>query len=214
MGDMIETDIAESLCATGARRRADSRLRVRRALAAPVVAIAIVAGWGGVAAATTGASLQAASGGISLTSSSSIESCLKAHGVSLPKNFKNFSSKNFKPPKGFKPPTGTTFKSSKNFKPSKSFKPSKEQKKLEAAFKACGVHGGFFFGAPPSNGGAAASAVHAYLGCLSDHGVKVPSKDLHSHTLPNLSSDPKFAAANKVCSVLLPATSTTTTAGS
>ena len=185
----------------------DEPLRVHRALVAlPAVAVAIalpIAGWGGVAGAMDGptsSSAATSSGSIRVTATKPVSTCLKAHGVKLPKGVdfsKNFKrSKNFKPPKNFKP--------SKNFKAPKGFKPTKESKKLEAALKACGVSGGFFPGGGKFSSGARASALKAYLGCLSSNGVKVPKKDKKNGTLTGLSTQAKFAAANKKCSVLLP----------
>jgi hypothetical protein len=76
-------------------------------------------------------------------------------------------------------------------------------------------------------GGANATALKAYLSCLSDNGVKVP-KSLTTpagasgpsgspggagglgSSLRGLRSDPKFAAASQTCRALLPARGATT----
>jgi hypothetical protein len=185
------------------------------------IALAVVCTlWAGVAGAATlsGAATGTAPGGsgapgdVQLTSSTSLQTCLKAHGITLPKGTKTVThSQGVKPPKGFKPPKGAT--RSKDFKPPKGFKPTKESKKLEAALKACGASTGFFGGA--SHGAAVASAIKAYLGCLSSHGVKVTKKDDSARAISTLSSQSAFPAANKTCSVLLPSSasssSTTTT---
>lgn len=73
-------------------------------------------------------------------------------------------------------------------------------------------------------GGANSQALQAYLSCLSDHGVTVPTTTSGSSTsgigasgsvLNAVRSDPKFAAANQTCRALLPTPggSTTTTNG-
>ncbi len=179
-------------------------------MALPAVAVAIAflaAGWGGVAGAASAPSARSTSGTLLLSSTTSIQTCLKAHGVKLPKGVD--LSKHFKPSKNLKAPKNA--KAPKNFKPSKNFKAPKESKKLEAALKACGVKGGFFFGGGASSSAARASALKAYLSCLSDNGVKVPKKDKKDGTLTGLMGEKKFASANKKCSVLLPTNAATTT---
>jgi hypothetical protein len=90
-----------------------------------------------------------------------------------------------------------------------------DQQKLQAAFKACGgTPGGF-----PGGGAANSKAFTAYLSCLRDHGVTVPTSTSGAQpggpgALNAVRNDPKFAAANKTCQALLPTRgSTTTTAG-
>jgi len=90
------------------------------------------------------------------------------------------------------------------------------QQAVQAAFSACQSKlpsGGGFGG-----GGANAQDLQAYTSCLGDHGVKVPTPASGSQPggragLGAIRSDPKFAAANKICGALLPAAggSTTTT---
>jgi hypothetical protein len=73
-------------------------------------------------------------------------------------------------------------------------------------------------------GGANSQALQAYLSCLSDHGVTVPTTTSGSSAsgtrasgsvLNAVRNDPKFAAANQTCRALLPTPggSTTTTNG-
>jgi hypothetical protein len=72
-------------------------------------------------------------------------------------------------------------------------------KKYQAAQKACAgklPKGGF-----GGIGGQGSQQFQAYLGCLSDHGVKVPKNG----GLQGLDrSTPAFQAANETCGVLLP----------
>jgi hypothetical protein len=85
-----------------------------------------------------------------------------------------------------------------------------DQATWQAAMKACASKrptGSF--------GGRGLKAFQAYLSCLKDHGVTVPSgTDMRSLNR----SDPTFIAANKTCAPLLPArpngTTTTTVAAS
>ena len=62
-----------------------------------------------------------------------------------------------------------------------------------------------------SGGGANAQAFQAYMSCLRDHGVTVPTTTPGSTPrgrpggrLGRVRNDPKFAAANKTCQALLP----------
>jgi hypothetical protein len=91
------------------------------------------------------------------------------------------------------------------------------QSQFAAAQKACASKqpsGGF--GGP--GGGQGANA--AYVSCLRDHGVTIPGGSSQTTAAgattsrPSFNpSDPKFAAANKVCQALLQNGSTTTTTG-
>lgn len=91
-----------------------------------------------------------------------------------------------------------------------------DRQKFQQALQACGGGNGFGGG-----GGANAQAFTAYLSCLSDHGVAVPTSTSTSGTqargagaLNAVRSDPNYAAANKTCQALLPTPgSTTTTTG-
>lgn len=89
--------------------------------------------------------------------------------------------------------------------------------KAQAAFQACRSklpNGGRFGG---GFGRGNATALRAYLSCLSDNGVKVPktSTSTPSSTrrgaLAQVRQDPKFAAANQVCRKLLTFGGSTTT---
>ena len=75
---------------------------------------------------------------------------------------------------------------------------------FEAPERRAGRFGGGF--------GQNSQAFQAYTSCLKDHGVTVPSGPSGASgarrtpgDFRNLQSDPKFAAANKTCQVLLPA---------
>jgi hypothetical protein len=96
--------------------------------------------------------------------------------------------------------------------------PGVSAQKVQAAFSACRSdlpNGGRFGGG--GGFGADAGAVKAYLSCLSDHGVKVPTTTSGStpagtgSALRTVRNDPKFAAANKTCQALLPARGAATT---
>lgn len=143
----------------------------------------LLTGWGGVAYTASGPVPSSAPGAVRLTASVSLKTCLKAHGVRLPKHFAG--------PKGPSHPKDHT--------------PPKDAKKFTVAFKACGALGGFHFGGTFARGSATGSAIRAYLSCLSDNGVHVPKKDRKHGKLTGLSTRPKFPVANKKCSVLLPA---------
>ena len=205
------------------RRRGPAVLRrhAARLLLVSGTIVALVAfGWAGIAsaagasAATGPAPLRVSAATTSpaarLDAKTSLVTCLKAHGVSIPKNFKYAkslkSSKSFKPPKGFTPSKAKHFTASKakSFTPPKGAKGAKVSKKFLAALRDCGG-GAFPFGGAASKGAVSASALKAYLSCLSDNGVKVPKKDDTKRTvLAGLAKQAKFAAASKKCSVLLP----------
>jgi hypothetical protein len=91
----------------------------------------------------------------------------------------------------------------------------------QAAFSACRSKlpaGGF--GGRGFAGGASATQIKAYLSCLSDHGVRVPTTTSAPSggsgfprlgtSLRGLRSDPHFAAASRTCAPLLPARGATT----
>jgi hypothetical protein len=91
--------------------------------------------------------------------------------------------------------------------------------KAQAAFQACRsqLPNGGRFGAGFGGGRANATAVRAYLSCLSDNGVKVPkiSTSTPSSTrrgvLAQVRQDPKFATADPICRKLLTFGGSTTT---
>ncbi|HTK15921.1 MAG TPA: hypothetical protein VL769_05965 [Acidimicrobiia bacterium] len=90
-----------------------------------------------------------------------------------------------------------------------------DQQAFRQALQACGGGNGF-----AGRNGASSQAFTAYLSCLSDHGVTVPTSTSGTQAgggggaLNAVRSDPKFATANKTCQVLLPTPgSTTTTTG-
>ena len=188
------------------------------AISAPVALAACGGGSSGSASSSTSTSSPAGRG----AQSSAFTACLKQHGVTLPAGgFGNGGGPggggpggpSGPPPNGFRPPGGT----GGGGRPSISI-PGVSQQDVQAAFSACQSklpNGGRFGG-----GGANAQDLQAYTSCLGDHGVKVPTPGSGAQPggpagLGALRSDPKFAAANKVCAALLPAAggSTTTTAG-
>ncbi len=91
----------------------------------------------------------------------------------------------------------------------------------QAAFSACRSklpNGGQFGGGRGFAGGASATQLKAYLSCLSDNGVKVPTTTSapaggsgfrgFGSAIGGLRNDPHFAAASKKCAPLLPARGT------
>jgi hypothetical protein len=122
-----------------------------------------------------------------------LSKCLKDHGVTLPDGFGNGG-----PPAGGTPgslPAGGT---------PGSLPAGVDMQKLQSAMQDCGGAGGGFPG-----GGQNSEAFQAYTSCLNDHGVKVPTQT-GSSTPPTFDrNSATFAEANKVCSALLPNTTTT-----
>jgi hypothetical protein len=129
-------------------------------------------------------------------------SCMSAHGVKLPTNPRPPGSANNTP--STTGPSNATGSRRGGFG-SGTFVPRNlpkgvTVKKYEAAQKACAGKlpaGGFGrFGQQNS------AQFQAYLSCLGDHGVKVPTNG----SLRGLNrDDPTFQAANQICGVLLPA---------
>ena len=90
----------------------------------------------------------------------------------------------------------------------------------QAAFQACRskLPAGGFGGGRGFAGGASATQIKAYMSCLSDHGVKVPTSTStpaggsglrrFANPLAGLRRDPNFAAASQKCAPLLPARGT------
>jgi hypothetical protein len=151
--------------------------------------------------------------GGSSASQSAFRDCLSKQGVNLPAGFGNGGpggpGGNGGPPEGG-PPTGGT----PGGNPPGSL-PAGGGEKFRKALQACGnlaPAGGFRGGGNPNP-----AALKAYTSCLSDHGVKVPTSTSGSTParpggeLGALRTDPKFAAANKICRPLLPAFGSTTT---
>lgn len=120
-------------------------------------------------------------------------SCMKAHGVNLSTNPRPSTppstGENGAPRGGFDNPNGSV---------PANLPKGVTSKKFQAAQKACasklpGGSGGFGQQNP--------AQFQAYLSCLKDHGVTVPTNG----GLRGLDrNDPTFQAANQVCGVLLP----------
>jgi hypothetical protein len=100
--------------------------------------------------------------------------------------------------------------------------PGVSASQIQTAFSACRSqlpNGGRFGGG--GFGGGNPAALQAYLSCLRDHGVTIPTTTSGStparpgSELRAVRNSPNFAAANKTCQVLLPTSgsSTTTTTG-
>jgi hypothetical protein len=149
-------------------------------------------------AATGSASPSTTSGASGSGGLSSLRTCLSKHGVELPAGFGQ----------GARPAGGAPGSRPSGGAP-RSLPAGVDQQKFQAAIQACGGFGG--------GGGGNAQALSAYLSCLGDHGVKVPTSTSGSQAdrgaLSAVRSDPNFAAANTTCRTLLPtgASRTTTT---
>ena len=132
----------------------------------------------------------------------SYQKCMKAHGVKLklPTGDGVPGTGNGTPPSGgFTPPTGGSGGGNGNFPGAglANLKPKGvSTKKWNAAQKACADKLPSF-----ANGGQNSQDFQAYLSCLSDHGVKVPSNGGIQGLDPN---DETFKAANQTCGALLP----------
>ena len=158
--------------------------------------------------------------------SAAFTSCLKNHGVTLPAGA--FGGRRARGGSGAAGSSGATGSSGASGSGRRGFGfggggpgisvPGVSAQKLQTAFAACRSDlpsGGRFGGG--GGFGANAGAIKAYVSCLSDHGVKVPTTTSGStpagtgSELRAVRNDPKFAAANKICRALLPARGTTTT---
>jgi hypothetical protein len=213
-------------------------VRVRKAVlvnlaaAAAAVALAGCGGGSGAVTAAGGPSTSTAVAGTAAASGSSTaagdpaardayRSCLAEHGVTLPQRTPGQGG----PPSTVAGATRSTI----------------DPTAMEAAQTACASlrpagQGGF--GQGGAGNGQFRQAYQAYLSCLADHGVTVPSTAATAATAPSTNAsppgggrpdgfnqptfdqnDPTFQAANQVCGVLLPArpgtdgSTTATTAG-
>ena len=184
----------------------------RSAFAAGAVFVLVLAGCGGSSSPSSAASATTTpttTKGSSSAQQSAFRECLSKQGVTLPAGLGNGGpGGNGAPPEGG-PPTGDTPGG-----PPGSL-PAGGGEKFQKAMQACGnlaPAGGFGGG-----GNRNPEALKAYTSCLSDHGVTVPTSTSGSTPgrpggeLGALRSDPKFAAANKVCRPLLPSFGSTPT---
>jgi hypothetical protein len=140
-------------------------------------------------------------------SQSNLSACLKAKGITLPAGFGAGRG-------GPSGASGGTPGSRPAGATPRTLPAGVNRQQFQQALQACGGGNGFGRG-----GGANTQAFTAYLSCLSDHGVTVPTSTSGTQArgagaLSAVRSDPKFATANKTCQALLPtAGSTTTTTG-
>jgi hypothetical protein len=181
----------------------------------------ILAGCGGGSAAssTTSASTSTTGASTANGSQADLRACLKKEGIDLPAGFGGGGQGG--PPSGASGASGTPG----SFPPGGtrgSLPGGVDQDKFRQAIQKCGGNRNGFPG-----GRGNAQAFTAYLSCLSDHGVTVPTSTSTSTStsgsvgrpggpgaLNAVRNDPKFAAANKTCQALLPtAGSTTSTSG-
>lgn len=179
-----------------------------------VGALLVVTGCGGGSAPTSAsATSTSTTSGASTANAgqSALRACLKKQGIDLPAGF---GGRPGGAPSGASGPSGATPGSFPTGGTRGSLPAGVDQEKFQKAIQACGGNRGGFPG-----GGANSQAFTAYLSCLSDHGVTVPTSTSGAQAggasaLNAVRSDPKFAAANKTCQALLPtAGSTTTTSG-
>ena len=169
-----------------------------------VGALLLVAGCGGGSVSPSASASTSTTGGASTANGtqSALRACLKTKGISLPAGFGGGR------PSGA---SGATPGSAPGGGPRGSLPAGVDRQAFQQAIQACG-------GGNRNGRGANAQAFTAYLSCLSDHGVTVPTSTSGSRAgggvLSAVRSDPKFATANKTCQALLPtAGSTTTTTG-
>jgi len=173
--------------------------RLRWALPAIVVCLALV-GCGGGGTASSSPSTSSSASGTQSAGLSAFQTCLKAHGVKVTPRA------SFSPGASFSPrafPSGsafpTAFPSGGGFLGGGGFG-ARATGANSAAFKACQKYApkGFRTG----GGVISASAIAAFKSCMSQNGVKVTSTDFAS--LARLSrSSKKAAAAFNTCRVLL-----------
>jgi hypothetical protein len=175
-----------------------------------VGALLVVAGCGGgsPASSASAASTSTTSGASAANAGqSALRACLKKQGIDLPAGFGGGRGGQ---PSGASGPSGTPG----SFPPGGtrgSLPGGVDQDKFRQAIQKCGGNRNGFPG-----GGANAQAFTAYLSCLSDHGVTVPTSTSGGQAggagaLNAVRSDHKYATANKTCQALLPTAGSTTT---
>jgi hypothetical protein len=147
--------------------------------------------------------------------------CLKQHGVTLPAGALGFGRRGGSGGGGGRGPRGGSGGRGGGFFGGGAGGAGLSSKD-QAAFTACRSKlpaGGFGGGGRAFAGGASATQIKAYMTCLSQNGVKVPtttstpaggSGRRFGNPLAGLRSDPHFAAASKTCAPLLPARGTRT----
>jgi hypothetical protein len=178
---------------------------------------------GGSASSPASATSPSTTGGASTANGtqSDLRSCLKQHGIDLPAGNGFGRGAGAGAPSGASGASGATPGSFPAGRTRPSLPAGVDQQAFRNALQACGG------GNRNGRGGANSQAFTAYLSCLSDHGVTVPTSTSTSGTSGSTSGpqagggalsavrrDPQFAAANKTCQVLLPTPgSTTTTTG-
>ncbi len=187
----------------------------RGAVLALLLAVATACGGSSSPKVAAGASTTTAPGAGSASGFAAYASCLKAHGVDLGSGTQGPGGT---PPSGVTPGQGGIPGGGGSAGTPPSLPKGVTQSQFDAAEKACASKrptGGFGGG----GGAGGQAAIQAYVSCLSDHGVKVTSSSAATTAAgaaptPQFDrSDPKFAAANKVCRALLPSGATTTTTG-
>jgi len=158
--------------------------RLRWALPAVVVCLALAGCGGG----TTTTSASASSSATASAGLSAFQTCLKEHGVKI-RPGASFSPRPFPSGSGFPSTFPTAF-------PSGGFASSGAN---SAAFKACEKYAPAGF---RTGGVISASAIAAFKSCMSQNGVKVTSTSFASLAKLTRSSK-KAAAAFNICRVLL-----------
>ena len=196
-------------------------LTVLRKLSVPMIALLAVlglaaCGGGSAKASTSGSATTTTTAGGAGVQNSAFTACLKQHGVTLPGGFGGGRRRG-----GSGGPGGPGLRGGSGRRGFVLGGGAGLSTKQQAAFAACRSklpNGGQFGGPGGFAGGASATQLKAYLSCLSDNGVKVPTTTSvpgggsgpgrFGSPLVGLRNDPHFAAASKKCAPLLPARGT------
>ena len=176
-------------------------------LCAPIAAALLLGACGGGGAKASASTSSTTPGN---ADRSAFTKCLSDHGVTLPSGGLPGGGNGGPPANGSLPDFG----GGNGGPPANGSRPNfANNPQFQQAFNACQSQlpndgrGGF--------GGANSQAFQAYISCLRDHGVSVPTTTAGGSgtpgSRPNFQGDPKFATANKTCRALLPTNNNTTT---
>ncbi|MFA5786180.1 MAG: hypothetical protein WDA71_04210 [Actinomycetota bacterium] len=178
---------------------------LRRAWLLVVVLAAVSLTLAGCGGSKDGVAAEASASGDQADALQAYRDCMRQHGVDLPSGFGGGGPGGFGTPGGVRP-------SSESRQPSAMLPSGVDQEEFQAAQEACEdkMPTGFGRAGDRTGGGA---AYDAYLSCLRDHGVQVPSPSPSGQQQgPPMTfdrNDPAFQEADKTCSVLLPTPSGT-----
>jgi hypothetical protein len=196
---------------------------------AVVAALGLAACGGGSSAkaSTSGSATTTTAGGGAGLQNSAFTACLKQHGVTLPAGFGGGGRRGGSGgPGGFGGRGGSGPRGPRGGSGGRGFLGGGAglSAAQQTAFTACRSklpNGGRFGGGGGGfAGGASATQLKAYMSCLSDNGVKVPTTTSapaggsgarrFGNPLAGLRNDPHFATASQKCAPLLPARGTRT----